>query len=173
MRSGYVLPKPALADELDGHLGHAELGGQVSSALTGGGSLSDSTDLLFRELAGGRVFTVARRASLFTSHVSHVGSMRPKAQVGRIAARWVVAGVQHVKAFWNRSVGVRVGEPVRVDLVTVTALAESAVSAVVPRTGPQPAGVRPARLVHTFPEAQWRARPFRENGFHVRSLPCQ
>lgn len=110
-----MTPSLPLHDQLCGADGNAEVTGQVSVRDAHGEVLAHLAHQLLCELRLGMPKTrsfpgLPAAMATLRMHVGHVVALRAEKQVARVAARWVVAAVQHLRLRWNAAVGDRPSE---------------------------------------------------------------
>lgn len=90
---GYMFPRSALSDRLDARDGHAVSLGKHGEAFSG---RSDGANVVFSNLGHVMLGAVAenRNPATFRVHVPNIVSLRPKPQMGRVAAKAIVANVE-------------------------------------------------------------------------------
>jgi hypothetical protein len=147
------MPCPASDDEVNANVGDAVLAPETALGLTRRLAGADVADGCPRQLVAGGCLAhcpgAAPQAAL-SRGVAEVVAGGASPEVGRIAARGVVAGVEHVERGRDWAIGHFEGDPV--GTTPLISMPEHPVS-IAARAEPWPAGPEAARLVDLIPEA--------------------
>jgi hypothetical protein len=138
-----VLPKDATNDVADDGLMDPVV---VGDGLLGHSGIhsSDVPHVLLDDFRAAVFY--AERVTLFLNFVVGVVCGGADEEMGRIAAWWVVAAMQHIAAFWNGSVDALVGEAMRAYLAALF-VADDTIALFVDGSGPRPAFIGSAGMV--------------------------